>query len=62
VAVQLTILGMTFLLMTAVVFALVATTAAPLGNWLHRQPQIASRLNWIAGVAFTFIGLKLVIA
>ncbi|MCB6183449.1 LysE family translocator [Leeia sp. TBRC 13508] len=58
VPVQLSILGLLFMLQTAVIFGLVGLCAGRLGSYLQKSPKIAGQLDKFAGCTFIGLGIR----
>ena len=59
VALQLLGLGLTFALVTWILFSVVAYFSGALGGWLGRRPRMASGLSWLTGGVLISLGLRL---
>jgi threonine/homoserine/homoserine lactone efflux protein len=59
VALQLLAFGLTFALMTWVVFSVIAHFSGTLGGWLSRRPKLANSLSWLTGGVLVSLGLRL---
>jgi len=58
IGLQMGILGVTFMIVTLVVFGAVAISAAMIGDWVRRKPAIGERLNVFAGITFIALGIR----
>jgi threonine/homoserine/homoserine lactone efflux protein len=56
---QLITLGLVFILATLIVFGGVALTAGSLGEWLKRSPESQRVINFIAGLVFIGLAIRL---
>ncbi|HJS30084.1 MAG TPA: LysE family translocator [Anaerolineales bacterium] len=56
---QLITLGLIFILATLIVFGGVALTAGSLGEWLKRSPESQRVMNFIAGLVFIGLAIRL---
>ena len=56
---QLLALGLTFALLTWVVFSVVAFFSGGLGAWLRSRPRFARSLGWLTGSVLICLGLRL---
>lgn len=56
---QLLMLGAVFILVTLVVFGLIAWFAGYLGEWLQRSPKVQRSMQWAAGTVFVGLALRL---
>jgi threonine/homoserine/homoserine lactone efflux protein len=52
-------LGLTFALLTWVIFSGIALFSGPLGTWLRTRPRLASGLGWLTGGVLVSLGLRL---
>lgn len=59
VALQVLTLGMTFALLTWLLFSMLGYFSGTLGNWLGNQPSFAGVLRWLAGSVLIGLGLRL---
>ena len=59
---QISLLGMTFIAATLIVFGSVALGAGSLGNWLRRSPRVQTILNRTAALVFAGLAIKLITA
>jgi len=57
---QMLLLGVLFVLVTLVLFAVIAILAGTLGKLLNQSPKIQIYLNRVAGIVFVGLALKLV--
>ena len=55
---QMLLLGVVFMLQTAVVFTAFALCASTLGGWLRRRPGAGRWLNRVAGAIFLALGIR----
>ncbi|MEX0323248.1 MAG: LysE family translocator [Puniceicoccaceae bacterium] len=62
VTIQIILLGLVFILCTAVVFGSVALLAGMLGEWLGRSPKAQFIMNKIAGVVFVALAIRIAMA
>ncbi len=58
-ALQLLALGLTFALLTWVIFSAVALFSGTLGVWLRTRPKLANGLGWLTGGVLVGLGLRL---
>jgi threonine/homoserine/homoserine lactone efflux protein len=58
VAPQMVLLGVLFMLQTALIFGAVAFFSGAIGDRLRSKPAIAKRLNSFAGVVFVLLGIR----
>jgi threonine/homoserine/homoserine lactone efflux protein len=58
IGIQMGLLGVTFMIVTVVVFGAVAIFAAMIGDWVRRKPAIGERLNVFAGATFIALGIR----
>ncbi|HKZ27104.1 MAG TPA: LysE family translocator [Rubrobacteraceae bacterium] len=58
-AVQLLALGLTFALLTWMVFSAIGYFSGSLGNWLESRPGYANVLRWLTGGVLVGLGLRL---
>jgi threonine/homoserine/homoserine lactone efflux protein len=58
-AVQLLALGLTFALLTWMVFSAIGYFSGSLGNWLGSRPGYANVLRWLTGGVLVGLGLRL---
>ena len=56
---QLLLLGLTFALLTWIVFSLLGYFSGTLGDRLVRRPRLSDALRWITGGVFVLLGLRL---
>lgn len=61
-SVQLLLLGTLFILVTLLVFGLIAWFAGYLGEWLQRSPRVQRGMHWLAGTVFAGLALRLATA
>ena len=61
-ALQLLALGLTFALLTWMIFSAIALFSGTLGVWLRTRPKIAGGLGWITGGVLVGLGLRLAFA
>ncbi len=59
IAPQLLVLGLTFALLTWMVFSLLGYFSGTLGNWLGAKPGFAKALRWLTGGVLIGLGLRL---
>lgn len=59
VALQMILLGSTFIVLGVTFLLLVGYFSGRLGRWLKGKPWVAERLNGLAGVVFVGLGLRL---
>lgn len=59
VAPQLLVLGLTFALLTWMIFSVLGYFSGSLGNWLGRRPRFADALRWLTGSVLIGLGLRL---
>ncbi|MGY1490134.1 LysE family translocator [Methylobacillus pratensis] len=59
---QISQLGVLFMITTLVIFSLVAYTAGRLSRWLQRSPKAVRNMNRIAGVVFIGLAARLLTA
>jgi threonine/homoserine/homoserine lactone efflux protein len=52
-------LGLTFALLTWVIFSGIALFSGTLGVWLRTRPRLASSLSWLTGGVLVSLGLRL---
>jgi threonine/homoserine/homoserine lactone efflux protein len=55
---QMALLGGVFMVVTALIFGMVALFAGWIGAWVRRKPAIGERLNLFAGVTFIALGVR----
>ena len=58
-AVQMLALGLTFALLTWMVFSAIGYFSGSLGNWLESRPGYANVLRWLTGGVLVGLGLRL---
>lgn len=58
-ALQLMVLGLTFALLTLMVFGVIGYFSGALGNWLGTRPVFAGALRWLTGSVLIGLGLRL---
>ncbi len=56
---QLLALGLTFALLTWVIFSVLGFFSGSLGNWLVSRPKLADGLRWLTGSVLISLGLRL---
>jgi len=56
---QLLALGLTFALLTWVIFSAIALFSGTLGAWLRTRPKLAGGMGWIPGGVLVGLGLRL---
>jgi len=56
---QLLALGLTFALLTLVIFCVLALFSGTVGSWLKRRPKFARGLGWLTGSVLIWLGLRL---
>jgi threonine/homoserine/homoserine lactone efflux protein len=56
--IQMAVLGIVFMLQTAVIFGAIGLCAGTIGQWLHRRPSASIWLNRLAGIVFILIGVR----
>jgi threonine/homoserine/homoserine lactone efflux protein len=61
VAPQLLVLGLTFALLTCMIFSALGYFSGILGNWLVSRPKLADGLRWLTGGVLIGLGLRLVL-
>lgn len=59
---QLMMLGGIFIISTLLVFGSIAILAGSIGEWLNRSEKTQKIINWIAGLIFVGIAIKLLTA
>jgi threonine/homoserine/homoserine lactone efflux protein len=59
VALQMLVLGATFVLLTLAGFGLVALCAGEVGRWLNRSARAGERVGQVAGCVLIALGLRL---
>ena len=59
VAPQLLVLGLTFALLTWMIFSALGYFSGILGNWLVSRPKLADGLRWLTGGVLIGLGLRL---
>lgn len=59
IAPQLLALGLTFALLTWIIFGVIALFSGALGAWLRSRPRFASGLGWLTGGVLIGLGLRL---
>lgn len=59
VALQLLTLGMTFALLTWLLFSMLGYFSGTLGDWLVNRPSFANALRWLTGSVLIGLGLRL---
>ena len=52
-------IGLTFALLTWVIFSGIALFSGTLGVWLRTRPRLASSLSWLTGSVLVSLGLRL---
>jgi threonine/homoserine/homoserine lactone efflux protein len=55
---QMALLGVLFMIQTAVIFGAVALFSGWIGAWMRKKPAIGQRLNVFAGVTFIALGIR----
>lgn len=55
-------LGLTFALLTWVIFSVIALFSGTLGAWLRTRPRVAGGLSWLTGGVFVGLGLRLALS
>ena len=58
-ALRLLMLGLTFALLTWVIFSVIALFSGTFGTWMRTRPRIAGGLGWLTGSVLIGLGLKL---
>ena len=58
VGVQMAILGVVFMVQTAILFSLIAVFSGWIGERVRRNPAIGTRLNTFAGITFVALGVR----
>jgi len=58
-ALQLLVLGLTFALLTWMIFSALGYFSGSLGNWLVSRPKLADGLRWLTGGVLIGLGLRL---
>jgi threonine/homoserine/homoserine lactone efflux protein len=58
VALQMALLGVVFMIQTAILFSLIAVFSGWIGERVRRNPAIGTRLNTFAGVTFIALGIR----
>lgn len=61
-ALQMAILGGTFIVLTWISFSLVGLTAGSLSGWLHARPAVGGRIHKVAGAVLMGLGLSLALS
>jgi len=56
---QLLILGLTFALLTWMIFSVLGYFSGSLGNWLRSRPSFADYLRWLTGSVLIGLGIRL---
>ena len=56
---RLLFLGLTFALLTWMIFSVLGYFSGGLGDWLRRRPGFAHGLRWLTGSVFIVLGLRL---
>lgn len=56
---QLLALGLTFALLTWVIFSVIGVFSGTLGRWLRTSPKLAGGLRWLTGGVLIGLGLRL---
>jgi threonine/homoserine/homoserine lactone efflux protein len=56
---QLLVLGLTFTLLTWMIFSVLGYFSGSLGNWLASRPKLADGLRWLTGGVLIGLGLRL---
>ena len=56
---QLLVLGLSFALLTWIIFSVLGYFSGGLGNWLVSRPSLAHGLRWLTGVVLIGLGLRL---
>jgi len=62
VPLQIVMYGLMFIVVTFLVFGSIAMTAGWLGSWLRRSVTVQLWLNWLAGLVFVGLALRLLSA
>jgi threonine/homoserine/homoserine lactone efflux protein len=57
VARQLLLLGGIYMLLTVMVYGLVAYSSGHIGHWMRTRATVASRLRWVTGASFIGLGV-----
>ncbi len=58
-ATQLLVLGLTFALLTWVIFSAIALLSGSVGGYLRSRPRVAGGLGWLTGSVLICLGLRL---
>ncbi|MDQ3659071.1 MAG: LysE family translocator [Actinomycetota bacterium] len=61
-ALQLLVLGLTFALLTWVIFSAIALFSGTLGAWLRTRPKLAGGLGWLTGGVLVGLGLRIALS
>ncbi len=56
--IQMALLGVIFMLQTAVIFGAIGLSSGFIGQWLLRRPRTGIWLNRLAGMVFILIGVR----
>ncbi|MDQ4001020.1 MAG: hypothetical protein M3283_08500 [Actinomycetota bacterium] len=56
---QLLTLGLTFALLTLMIFSVIAYFSGSVGDWLGTWPRFADGLRWLTGGVLVGLGLRL---
>ncbi len=59
---QLLALGLTFALLTWVIFSAIALFSGTLGAWLRTRPKLAGGLGWLTGGVLVGLGLRIALS
>ena len=61
-ALQLVALGLTFALLSVLVFSAIALTAGALGDRLRKNPRFTLALQWLTGCVLVGLGVRLALS
>jgi threonine/homoserine/homoserine lactone efflux protein len=62
VALQTVLLGLIFIFSALLIFGGISLIAGSLGEWLNRSARVQKGMNWLTGIVFIGLALKLVTA
>lgn len=60
IAIQMIVLGLIFMILTAILFSLVAFFSGFFGDWIQKRPRFSEYMNIIASTVFIGLGVKLI--
>jgi threonine/homoserine/homoserine lactone efflux protein len=61
-ALQMTLLGVVFMLQGVIIFTAIALFSGTLGNYLARNPQVARYFAWLSSGIFASLGIRLALS